>query len=354
MKNDKTKEPEFSYSNFKETIDKEFTDIVHNLPNELTSYIQEKINAFDQHLFKHSFQLELVVDTNIIFQEVRSLMLNNSSFFLRIIDNPSISICAPSQLKIELYEKIKIKFPKDKKTKSLNIKECLAKADMILEKINIRDDFNVTSTAKAKSILEERDPKDISFVALNFSLKAHGMLTNDKDILDQEDVQTWKLKDAGKVITTINKGTYSFFILSHSVPILWKIIYDIITFIWTSIIRLISQVILIISNIIHHGINAVKKIPIEIYALFGMLYFIFEKEIKETMSSPIQAANNSIKNFINEFKLFIKKVLDALSSLARVLEPILDVTLAFVLYLTQQTNLAIQQLDQLETARHKN
>lgn len=95
----------FMFSEFQEAFDKMFTEFVHNVPNQFLKYVKSKILETNVLSKNKMFQLELVVDTNILFSEVRSLMLNNTSFFLKIIDNPFIKVYAPSQIKYELIEK---------------------------------------------------------------------------------------------------------------------------------------------------------------------------------------------------------------------------------------------------------
>ena len=55
---------------------------------------------------KSSLQVDIVVDTNILFKEVRGLMLSKKSFLLSLADFPFIRLYAPSTIKEELFAKI--------------------------------------------------------------------------------------------------------------------------------------------------------------------------------------------------------------------------------------------------------
>lgn len=46
------------------------------------------------------------------------MLNNNSSFFLRVFVNPLIKVYAPSEIKVELFEKIKKKFPRKSNERS--------------------------------------------------------------------------------------------------------------------------------------------------------------------------------------------------------------------------------------------
>lgn len=342
-----------SFNDFQNEIDKQFTDLVHNFPQELVEYIKTKILGTQIFFQKNSFQLELVVDTNILYSEVRSLMINNSSFFLKIADNPFIRIYAPSQLKCELYEKIKIKFPKDNKTKELNINECLKKADILLSKISIRDDFTSQSMDKAKSYLQQRDAKDISFVALNFSLKTHGILTNDKDIKDQKEIQTWKLREAGQVITEISKGTLSFMILNTTVPLIWETIYGLITTIWASFIELIERLITLFSSILRKSVSAIANIPAEMAMALGFItiFILVADDLRNEVGEFFKMLWEQIKKIIKVIKEIFRAIWETLKEIIEALKPFFNISFQLLEYFVFQSSQAIQRLNQLETIR---
>lgn len=344
---------EFPFNDFQKEVDNEFTKFIHNLPNELVNYVKTKILE-TKTLFKNSsFQLGLVADTNIIYSEVRSLMVNNSSFFLKIANNPFIKVYAPSQLRHELYAKIKLKFPKDNKTKDFDINDCLAKADLLLSKITIRDDITAASRDKAKSYLQERDADDISFVALNFTLRTHGVLTKDKDISDNEEIKTWKLGEVGKVITEINKGTFSFLILNVSLPPIWEAIYGLVATVWAAFIELVEGLITLFAGILTRSVSAIANMPPELAVIIGIaaIFIILADELREKVGEFFQMVWEQIKKFVRAIREVFKAIWETLKEIFEALKPVFDVSFQLLAYFVLQSGQAMQRLDQLEAAR---
>ncbi len=349
-----TQRPEdLLFTDFLKEVDKEFTTFIHNLPNELVKYVKSKILETKAFFKNNTFELELVVDTNIIFSEVRSLVVNDSSFFLKIADNPFIKIYAPSQLKQELYEKIKLKFPKDSKTKGKDINECLAKADLLLSKIIIRDDITTASWDKAKSYLKERDAKDISFVALNFTLKTHGILTKDKDISDQKEIRTWKLGEAGQVVTEMNKGIFSFVVLNVSLPPIWETIYGLVATVWGAFIEVVQGLIAFFTAILSRSVVALANMPPELALIIGIatIFILAADNLRNEVGEFFKIMWEEIKKFIKKIRDIFKAIWETLKEIFEALKPFFKVSFQLLAYFVLQSGQAMNRLDQLEKAR---
>jgi len=353
MENKPTQSEDFPFNDFQKKIDNELTGFIHNMPNELLNYVKRKILETRTFSKNNSFQLELIVDTNILYSEVRSLMVNNSSFFLKIADNPFIKLYSPSQLRQELHEKIKHKFPREKKTKNFDISECLAKADLLLSKITIRDDITTTSYEKAKSHLQRRDAKDISFVALNFTLRTHGILTMDRDISDNKEIKTWKLSEAGKVITEINKGTFSFLILNASLPAIWEAIYVLITTIWASFIELIEGLITLFIAILTRNVSAISNMPPELALKIGVaaIFIMITDELREQVGEFFIILWEQIKKLVRTIREIFRAIWETLKEIIDALKPVFDISFQLLAYFVLQSEQAMQRLDQLEDTR---
>ena len=353
MENKLIQTDEFLFNDFLKEVDNEFTKLIHNLPNELVNYVKTKILNTNT-LFKNSsFQLELVADTNIIYSEVRSLMINNSSFFLKIADSPFIKVYAPSQLRQELHAKIKSKFPKDNKTKDFDINDCLTKADLLLSKITIRDDITTVSWDKAKSYLQERDAKDSAFVALNFTLRTHGVLTKDKDISDNKEIRTWKLGEAGKVITEINKGIFSFFILNVSLPPIWEAIYGLVLIIWAAFIELVERLITLFTTILKRSVSAITNTSPELALITSVatILILLTDKLREKVGDFFEMLWGQIKKLVITIKEIFKAIWETLKEVFEALKPVFNVSLQLLEYFALQSEQAMQRLNQLEAAR---
>lgn len=343
----------FMFSEFQEAFDKMFTEFVHNVPNQFLKYVKSKILETNVLSKNKMFQLELVVDTNILFSEVRSLMLNNTSFFLKIIDNPFIKVYAPSQIKYELIEKIKIKFPKEKQTRQLDLDASIIKANELLSKIEINDSFSNNSWEKAKFHLKDRDEKDISFVALNLSLKTHGVLTKDKDISDQQEINTWTLKDAGKVITEFGKGSFSFVILDFALPTLWEIIYSLVSVIWFAFIEIVEGAIKILLSIVSGSVKAIANMPPELALVVGLasILVLVTDELREGVAEFTIILWREIKKVAQSLKEFISNLWEVLKQVYEALKPFFNVSAELLIYLTLQSGQTLVRLVELEEKR---
>jgi predicted nucleic acid-binding protein len=343
----------FLFNHFQKQIDEVVNGFIHTIPNELFKYVKSKLLETKSFFKDSSFQLELVADTNVIFSEVRSLMVNNSSFFLKIADNSLIKIYAPSQLKEELYAKIKLKFPKDSKTKKFNINECLAKADLLLSKITISDDISSTSWDKAECYLHKRDPNDISFVALSFSLRTHGILTKDKDISANNEIKTWQLKDAGKVITEFKKGTFSFLIFNTSLPPLWETIYGLVSTIWTAFIEIVYGLITFFTSILTRSVDAILNMPPELASIVGgaALFILLADDLRKEIRQFFKMLWEKIKKIAKAVKEVFKAIWETLKDIFEALKPVFNVSLQVMAYFVLQSAQAMQRLDDLEKAR---
>lgn len=340
---------------FIQEIDSSMTEFVHDMSPELTKYIRDSFIENQGNFLKaKNVHLELVVDTNIMFQQVRAMMVHNKEPFLaKLVKNPFFRVYGPSQLEEELYAKIKIKFPKDKKTRDLNIEACLQSAQELLKEIEIRDDISAEAFERAEGYLSNRDKDDINFLALNFSLQAHGVLTKDKDITDIEEVATWDLSDAGAVITKIHKGSMSFLIFEHSLDLLFNIVSYVVQAVWKGIILLVHAISKLFTSIVKGSISALSKIPPTIAAILGIasIVALFFKEVRQEVSNCLSMIWDEVKPAIKSAKELFKKLIQALKELLEAIKPIAVGTFDVYKYLFDQSQLAILELERLESSR---
>lgn len=253
-------------------FDQLLTEMVHDIPPDMKHSIHEYIKDIDPFSLAN-FRITLVIDTNILFPAVLDKALSGKITFIeKLAENPSLRICAPPQLEIEMIDKIRTKFPKDKKGKNVKIEDALEATREILNKIEIIEETDAESIKKAKAVLSHRDPDDIPFLALSLSLGAHGILSDDKDIIENGSVQTWKTAEAGEVVTVLNKGTLCFAIASTTMGGIALIAKEISLVIWAAMVSLAINV----WGWIKNGAIFVKEHPF-ISALIAAGLIIFNK-----------------------------------------------------------------------------
>jgi len=193
------------YDSFKHTLEdikKEFPpeslESLTNLFKGILGYIAED--------FK--FRLEFVIDTNIIYAELLAILNGNPSFLLKIIDFPFLSIFAPIDIKEELFSTIKEDLPE-----YLNKEEAFSLANSFLKKITILEQNQAEAWEKAINLLGDYDRDDVPFLALSFSLNAHGLISRDKHFKRQKEMKILKLGECGKMTLLVSHGVFSLFLL---------------------------------------------------------------------------------------------------------------------------------------------
>ena len=333
-------------------MDEVINDTVKKLPQEMLNYMHHKM-VQAKTFFKNAIQLELVVDTNIVFAEVRSLVVNKECFFLKIADNPFIKVYAPRQLREELIEKIRLRFPKDRKTRDLDIDACIEQAELVLAKIHFNDEITADALAKAKSYLDERDPDDVSFLALNFSLKTHGVLTKDKDISEQPDVRTWRLAEAGRIVTELNKGGFSFVVLDLTLPMIWQAVYGIIASLWQGIVNLLQSAVQMIATGITSGVQALAKAsPVAWIFMVGIGTIIYRsEELREQFGDFFKDVKEGFREFIANAKEFFLAIWRIFKEIVAALSPFFTSVGQMLGYMAMQSQATIKKMEELEAMR---
>lgn len=253
------------------TFDSILTDLVHSLPAECIQDIRDRIPhlAFG---FDSDFKITLVLDTNVLFQAVRVKAVDKCETFLeKIASSPLLRVCAPKELEYEIMEKIEIKFPKDKRTRDINIEFAQKQARIILEHIEIIDEVNAQALERARGELGERDPKDVPFLAISFQTNAEGIMTVDNDY-ENTSAKAWKARDVGRVVTVINKGMICYYATAMSLRILEKIFREIILVVWLELITIVK----IAADLIINGFKTVSNVPRFMKIVIIIVAIIFE------------------------------------------------------------------------------
>lgn len=343
----------FQLNEFQEEFNDLFTKVIHGFPSDLLNYVKSRILIKDSFFKGGSFNLEIVVDTNILFSEVRSYMINGQSFFMKLLENPNLKFYSTSQLRYELHEKIKIKFPKDKKTKQIDINESLIQAEKVLSKIEIRDDISKKALKKAEEIIQKRDKDDVSFLALNLTLKSHGILTKDKDFIDQEEIKTWELKNVGQVVTELNNGILSFYILNSTLPVLMEAIVTLLSMIWHNIMVKIFEVIASAVSMLAKGVKTLSKLPKELTIVIGIatILALLNDSFREEAKEFLKEAWDKMKEFIKEVKNVFAEIWKTMKEILELLSPIFkDATHLLEYFMYQSGNMTLK-LEELEKSR---
>jgi|GEM_PF-4181358 len=156
-------------------FDRHFGEITKHLKSEFIDHLRYQF-VFSE---RCDFKVKLVIDLNIVFTEVRSIIKGRPSFLLRIINNPLLTLYAPPEIIKEVNKVIENDLPKN-----LGKDKAKETAQEILSKITILKRNHLDSWSKADTLIGKRDKKNVPFLALACSLETHGVITRDKDFTD--------------------------------------------------------------------------------------------------------------------------------------------------------------------------
>lgn len=335
---------------FMQEFDEALDNSIHDFPDEMFAFLKEKMNEMMTSMFSaERMVVNIVMDTSILFQEVRSIAVNGSSFLQKLNTSPFVKFYGPSRLKMEIHAKIRAKFPTNKATKDLDIDFCIGIADQLLSTIEINDEHSVEAIRLAHAAIGNRDPNDVDFVSLGFSINANAIVTNDNDMGDSAEVRTWKLKDTGEAVTVMKKGTFGFFVAGYGGYEIGSLIYWFASFVWTAFLTLLQTLL----KVFVLGISALANLPVWLMVGLGMAFIIalFNDNFREGLGELLSAIWSRVKAIFSAFKEFMVALWDAIKEVWDVAQPIFKVAGQLFLHQIAQSSVMMQRLDQLEAER---
>lgn len=331
---------------FDEALDKS----IHDFPDEMFAFMKEKMNEMMTSMFSaERMVVNIVMDTSILFQEVRAIAVRGSSFLQKLNKSPFVKFYGPSRLKMEIHAKIKAKFPKDKATKDLDIDYCIGIADKLLSTIEINDEHSEEAMRHAHAAIGNRDPNDVDFVSLGFSINAHAIVTRDNDMGDSSEVRTWKLKDTGEAVTVIKKGTFGFFVAGYGGYGIGSLIYWFASFVWTAFLTLLQTLL----KAFVLGISALANLPgwLVVGSVMAFIIALLNDNFREGLGELLSEVWARVKAFFSAFKEFMVVLWDAIKEIWDVALPGFKVAGQLLLHQIVQSTVMMDRLDQLEAER---
>jgi len=325
-----------------DAIDQALEHIIADIPPDLFSYLRYYFqNSLSSVLGKTvELNMKLVLDTSSVIPELMSLVKSGKSVLAELVKRDFLYVLAP----LKLIEEVEENIPKISRRHKLN-QASLNRVwnETFKPKIKISNVNNYMDTLFGIATVGKRDPEDVPFVALTFSLKADGIITQDKDIIDQPEVRTWKMGKVKKLITIFQKGTFSFFISARFIVPLLRALFQIGVSILKSILDVVRKIINIGTNLISGLIKTVSKLPDWIKILLGIsaIIVILHNETRKTIEEMVSHTAETIANFLSQ-------VYDLINQFLLQIEPFIEfgVSMITVLFL----NIA-QSIDQLQSLK---
>ena len=284
-------------------------------------------------------KLQLVVDTSSILSELISFVRSGKSVLYEASKGTFLSLYAPSKL----VEEVETKIPKISKRNRLD-KDLLIKAwkEFFRPRIRIDNVENLQAIAFGLATVGKRDIEDVPFVALNFSLRTHGIVTRDRDIIEQPEIRTWGLGKVKKFVTIFGKGTFSFFISSKILLPLLRVVFQIGVSMLRALLEFAGELVQLSINLVKGLVDRISKLPDWAKLLFGALViavFLIE-ELRKPALEFLHSIAKSIATFLSQMYSLIKELLDGIA-------PYLEFTIAMASVLLVSMRQAITQLQTL-------
>ncbi len=344
---------ESDWDYFKDSIgdfDKQWEEVTNNLGSDFLSYLQSFLFE-NQYFFSEdcTFQVELIIDTNIVFGEIRAILKGKPSFLMSIIGNPFLKLYAPPEIVEETISTIENDLPR-------NLNQIKAKevAMNILSQIEILRGQRLESWIHAYHLIGERDKKDVPFLSLAFSLESHGIMTRDKDFEDQTDVRIWKLGEAGRMVSDFSKGSFSFFILGNFIPRLIQFCYWLCVSFLKFVADVVKGFISVITALIKGGADALSRIPKWIlFSALGLvaITLICSEKARERIGNFMKDIGKIALFAFNEIKKLFKRVIEGIRQMIQLLMPFISVVINAVGYLFYHVQRLINRIHELEESR---
>ena len=186
---------------------------------------------------------------------------------------------------------------------------CQAWQQVFLPKIRVSDVTSLQALLFAQNTVGKRDPEDMPFVALSFSLRTHGIATQDKDLLEQPDIRTWRMGKVRRFVTAFKKGAFSFFISANFIAPLLKAIFQIAI----SILRALLE---FAWRLVKTLIVGLSKLPDWAKVLLGLATVVI-LTVKETREKAVRFAKEiceSIANFLMQIYNLLKPLIERIGS----------------------------------------
>lgn len=323
--------------NFQE-IDRSVEGILKDIPpqllNHLKRYFEQNISSFIGGSFK--LELRLVVDSSSVISNLISFAKKGQSILHKLIKEPFLRLYAPSTLKEEVEKNIPEISKKKKLDKLLLMKTW--RMD-ILPKITVLDPADFKAMFKGFLVVGMRDVTDVPFVALHFQLGTHGVITKDKDIIEQPVVRTWRIRRVGGLITVFKKGAFSFFIYSKVLPNVLYAVFKIGVAVLRIVFEILAKIIQFFTNLAIGAVRAISKLPDWAQLLVGIaaIVLILEERTRNLAVEFLKRVGEAIFKFASEVYTAIKTLLETLA-------PLVQIALTVLAYLFNSYQQTVKQL----------
>jgi len=328
-----------------------------SLTNEIGPALYELLkNQTQQEILKiegfGELHFSLVIDTNFIFGQIKSSVTKSipleETFIYNLVNCSFITVHVPFKLHDELFEKIEVILESGKE-------EAIKHANILLENVVMMDAFWAEDWKVAKRTIGNKDPDDVSFLALSLHTKGNGILSFDKIFKNQNLTKAWGINDTESVIHTFNHGILSLGVVGISVSLL-QLLYNLISIIARIILDVVVSIVTAIIGISVLIFHSIGKIPVEILiGIVGLtivsLFFSDDirqggKELLHTFMERISSFSESLIEFLSELQVLLKEFWE-------LFKPHAVTSIELFAYLAVEIQSLLEKLNEFELAKAK-
>lgn len=310
----------------------ELRPILDDFLNDIPSDLLELVKQFAEHLLVNitgiqgKLELSIVVDANqVISQAINYIRDGRLPLIIQLSKTPFVKLYAPPSLREEtLNDERKLK--KISKKKGIPIETLKSTIEEILEYITFEVPEGYEEYKKAIELVGERDPDDVDYVWLYFSINATAIVSSDKHITETT-IKTWKNMGPLKhVEILLRKGSLSFIIFSLGGSAILDFLFKIVLAVVSTILGMLKVMWEGVKSVIAwigKGIqNLSETQALILFMALGAILYRFGREIREWIENLV----NSVIEFLKSIKDFILGLLKiALNNpLAKALKSLLE------------------------------
>jgi len=297
-----------------EDVDAKIAKIVKDLGDGFSNDFKQFFDGFFLSVYKSKLELNIIIDANIILSDAYAYIRFGNSYLLNLLKSPFIKVFSPQWLDKELNKKI----PEFSKDKGLKIEEFRAAVEKLSAGVIRIPEIKPHVSNVLLRIINERDSKDLPYIALYIEKNFHGILTNDKDIKGMPNVRTWSRPgDLGKIVRIFENGAFAYAVIGQ-LPTVATVMSEICLLILKEVWKIIK---FILTMLIEAGTNALSMLLnspdwLKVAALVGGIVLLFSDKSRELIAEIL----NSIEIWAIEFLKWLyeglKSVLSALSQVS--------------------------------------
>ena len=329
-------------------------NLISKIKEEISPEILESLKEFYINILNHiaegfKFRLEFIIDTNIIFAEIRAILMGKPSFLLKVIDLPFFKLFAPLKIKEELYNTIINDLPSN-----LDKEKAFSLANSFINKIEILTQKKSDAWKKAYNLLAEYDKDDVEFLALAISLESHGIITRDKHFKKQKDINVWKLGESGKIASTVSHGALSLYILDIGFNRILLTLTKWIFLFFQSFLEFCHELYTSIKSTCYYFANKYSNlpkwlkigIPIVVIAIPSLI-LIFSKKSRNNLKNFFLKLKDKLNISIRRVYNDLKYNFEIIKSLTINLYPFFEFSIDCLGYLLYSANQLFKQIKML-------